>query len=494
MTLLSKSKYLNGLQCLKYFWISLHEKDRLPEVDMAKQHLFDEGHKVGQLAKRLYPNGIDIPEADFIGNLKKTKEFITLGKPLFEPAFMVDNLYSRADILVPVRKEVSEGSKNSKNFSEPVGDEWDILEVKSGTKVKDVNIHDVSFQKYVYEKAGLKIRKCYLVHINNKYVKNGEINPEEILTKEDITSQVDEFSKGIEERIKKMIDVMRSDICPDVNISKKCSDPYDCPLEDYCWGFLPSASVFDLYRGGVKCFKLLDEGVLALKDIPHEYKLSDKQGIQHKCELDNSIHVNKQELKIFLDKLKSPVNYLDFETFMTAVPLLDGIKPYQQVPFQWSLHVEDKHHEFLADGPEDPREKFLKTLKEALGSEGTIVAYNQSFEIRMLREMAVEFPEYKDWVEGVILRVIDLIVPFRQFAYYNPIQKGGCGLKAVLPAVIGEDPYEKLKINAGGLALISYLNMTYADGPDVREDLLKYCKMDTEAMVWIVGELKVLVK
>ncbi|MBT4208168.1 DUF2779 domain-containing protein, partial [Candidatus Woesearchaeota archaeon] len=153
MVLLSKSKYLIGLQCLKYFWISLHEKDRIPEVDLATQHKFDQGHLVGQLAKQLFPDGIDIPEADFKQNLEKTKEFIKLGKPLFEPAFMVGNLYSRADILVPN------------------GDGWDIIEVKSGTKVKDINVHDVAFQKYVYELAGLKIKKCFLMHINNEYVK-----------------------------------------------------------------------------------------------------------------------------------------------------------------------------------------------------------------------------------------------------------------------------------------------------------------------------------
>jgi hypothetical protein len=478
MPLLSKSKYLIGLQCLKYFWISLHEKDKIPEVDLAKQQMFDQGHLVGQLAKQLFPDGIDIPEADFKENLEKTKEFIKLGKPLFEPAFMVENLYSRADILVPV------------------GDEWDIIEVKSGTKVKDVNIHDVSFQKHVYQKAGLKIRKCYLMHVNNQFVKDGEIKLEDFFVTEDITEAVDSIT-GIEERVEKMLKVMKSDTCPDVSISKDCADPYDCPLEDDCWGFLPESSVFDLSRGGKKCFELFEDGIVHISDIPPEYKLTDKQGIQRQCELKNEVYVNKEGIQSFLNTLKGTLYYLDFETFRTAIPILDGTKPYQQIPFQWSLHVESseglKHYEFLASSKEDPRLAFLKSLKEVLGSTGTIITYNQSFEIGRLREMASAYEEYKDWVASVIGRVVDLMVPFRQFHYYNPVQKGRCGLKKVLPAIVGKD-YSGLEIADGDTASISYLNMVYGEGKDVRGDLLKYCKLDTEAMVWIVGGLNKLIK
>jgi len=472
MPLLSKSKYLLGIQCPKYFWIAFHEKDRLPEVDLETQHKFDQGHEVGELAKKLYPEGIDIPEADFKANLEKTKELLNEKKPLFEPAFMVGNLYSRGDILVPVE------------------DEWDILEVKSGTKVKPINVHDVSFQKHVYELAGLKIRKCFLVHINNQYVKNGEIIASEILTKTDITEEVAKIT-DVKEKVDELLTVMKSETCPDVKISKDCFDPYDCPLEDYCWGFLPKSSVFDLYRGGKKCFELLEDGVLSISDIPHEYQLSSNQDIQRKCELENTIHVDKEELKKFLEGLQGPVYYLDFETFMTAIPLLDGVRPYQQIPFQWSLHVNENHYEFLADGG-DPREEFLKSLKKVLGSSGSIVTYNQSFEIRMLKEMAEAYPEYKEWVNSVVDRVVDLIVPFRKFHYYNPLQKGSCGLKAVLPAVTGKD-YSSLNIDGGGLALVSYLNMMNG-GRDCRADLLAYCKMDTEGMVWIVEGLKKIVK
>ncbi|MBU0457311.1 MAG: DUF2779 domain-containing protein [Nanoarchaeota archaeon] len=475
MTLLTKSKYLVGLQCPKYFWVSLHEEDRIPEPDLSTQHKFDQGHIVGQLAKGLFPDGIDIPEADFKKNIAKSKEFVKLGKPLFEAAFMVGNLYSRADILVPA------------------GSKWDIIEVKSGTKVKDVNIQDVSFQKHVYSLAGLNIRKCFLMHVNNEFVKSGEIDPKKFFTKEDITEEVNEAIVGIEERINNLLNVMKSETCPDVKISKDCSDPYDCPLEDDCWGFLPSASIFDLYRGGQKCFKLLEEGILALKDIPHEYKLTDKQGIQHKCEKTGKVHVDKEKLKKFLEGIQKPVYYLDFETFRTAIPILDGTKPYQQIPFQFSLHIDGKHFEFLANDNSDPREKFLVELRTVLGSSGSIIVYNQSFEISRLKELADAYPDYKKWVSEVIDRVVDLWFPFKNFYYYNSEQHGSASIKDVLPAITEKD-YSKLKIADGDTAALSYLSMIYADGEDVRKDLLKYCKLDTEAMVWIVKELGKIVK
>jgi hypothetical protein len=201
-------------------------------------------------------------------------------------------------------------------------------------------------------------------------------------------------------------------------------------------------------------------------------------------------------LNKFLDTLQEPVHYLDFETFMTAVPLYEGTKTYQQIPFQFSLHVGDKHFEFLHDSIEDPREKFLFELKKAIGSSGSIVVFNQSFEINRLKELASAFPSYQECVDLVIARIVDLIVPFRAFDYYNPAQKGSCSIKEVLPAVVGKS-YKDLNINNGGLASVSYFEMVFdsvENKEQIRKDLLEYCGLDTEAMVWIVDNLRDLVK
>ena len=475
MKLLSKSKYLIGLQCPRHLWIAFNAKEKLPEIDASVQHRFDEGNKIGELAKKLFPGGIDIPTEDFRGNLEITKASLKEGKPLFEPAFMIDDLYSRGDVLVPNE------------------DGWDIIEVKSATKVKDVNVHDVSFQKHVYEKCGLKIKNCYLMHINNEYVRDGDIDPSKLLIKEDITSQVDEYIIGISERISKMKEIISDPLLVENSIGPHCSDPYDCPLIDDCWSFLPSGHVFQLYGSKKKGFSLVEDKIYALKDIPEDFKLNDKQGIQIKCEKTGEVHVNKESIKHFLKSLEYPLYYLDFETINPAIPMFSGSRPYQQIPFQFSLHVvksegaEIEHHEFLYSGSGDPRKEFASSLKEVIGSSGSIVVYNQSFEISRLKELALFFPSEKEWIYDVISRMVDLLVVFRGFAYYNPKQEGSASIKKVLPAIVGKD-YSSLGIAEGMDASLSYLE-NFGKIDSIREDLLEYCKLDTMAMVWIVEKL-----
>ena len=476
MALLTKSKYLAGLQCPRYLWALIHDKEKIPDPDVSAQFKFDEGTKVGELATKLFPEGIDVPFEDFKDNLEKSKELLKEKKPLFEAGFMVNNCFSRADILVPV------------------GDEWDIIEVKSGTKVKEVNIHDMSFQKYCYESAGLKIRKCFLMHLNNEYVRNGEIDLKKLFAKDDITSEVNDLLKDIKKKIDYLLEVINKDKYPEAVIGPRCKDPYECPLTE-CWDFLPENHVFHLYRGGKKSLQLFEDGIHAIRDIPEDFKLNDKQGIQKDCELKEKIHIHKESIKHFLNTLQYPLYYLDFETFSTAVPMFDGLKPYSQVCFQFSLHVVEKegdkpkHYEFLYSGNEDPREEFILALKKVLGDKGSVVVYNQSFEINRLKELGEQFPEHKDWVENTIGRIVDLLIPFRNFSYYNPIQKGSASIKKVLPALVGKD-YSGMEIGDGATASVEFYNMVYNGGKDVQKALLKYCELDTLAEVMIVEKLK----
>ncbi|MFC1728212.1 DUF2779 domain-containing protein [Nanoarchaeota archaeon] len=481
--LISKSKYLIGLQCPKYFWTAFHDPDKIPKPDAATERKFEQGNLVGDLAKESFPGGIDIPSDDFMGNINQTKELLNEKKPLFEAGIMVDSLFSRADVL------------------NPVGDEWDIIEVKSSTKVKDINLHDVSFQKHVYEKAGLKIRKCFLMHINNEYVKKGDIDPKALFTIEDITEQVNELFDGVQERVDNMKQILSSKTIPDSIIGKQCKDPYDCPI-DSCWNFLPENHIFELYRGGRKSFELLEKDILAIADIPDDFKLTGKQEIQKNCEKTGKPYIDKSNIKQFLKGLQCPLYYLDFETFSPVVPMFEGTRPYRRIPFQYSLHIVDsdgsiKHHSFLASGTDDPRPEFIASLKSVLGDKGSVVVWNESFEKGVLNELAADFPSYEDWKNGIIARVVDLLVPFRNFHYYDPVQKGSASIKKVLPALTGKS-YSDLDINNGEDASISFLTTTYGEVSEeekekVRSDLEKYCCLDTEGMIWILDELKKLV-
>ena len=479
--ILTKSKYILGLECPRHLWITFNQPEKIRKVTLAEEFKFSEGDKVGQLAKTLFSDGIDIPVENYSENLQQTKEVMKKGKPLFEAGFAFENCFSRADILVPVGKE------------------WDIIEVKSGTEVKDINVHDVSFQKYVYESNGLKIRKCFLMHLNKKYFRKGKLDPKKLLVKEDITSQVNAI-KDIKERIDRMFKIISLDKSPKAGllIDKMIKEGnHDCFTEN-CIDNLPENHVFCLYRGNKLACELFENGIMHIKDIPQHVKLNGKQNIQRECEMKKKVYVDKEGIKQFLATLKYPLYYLDFETFSTAIPMFDGLKSYSQVPFQFSLHIVKKegskpeHHAFLYDENGDPREEFVIALKKVIGEKGTVLVYNQSFEIGRLKELAEYFPEHKEWIDNVLKRIVDLLVPFREFSYYNPKQQGSASIKDVLPAITGKS-YKGMVIGDGGTASVEFYNMCYNNGKDVRESLLKYCELDTLSEVMIVNELQKIV-
>ncbi len=247
--MLSKSRYLNGLQCSKLLWVSTNEPERISEPDTTTRYLFDQGHLVGELAREIFPEGFNVPFENFMGNIALTKKLLEQRKPLFEAGVLSGRIYSRIDILNPVNE-----------------DEWDIIEVKSSTSVKEINLHDVSFQKLCCKKAGLKIRNCKLAYINNQCVKNGEVDPNELFILEDISTQVEGVSEGIEERVQSMLDLISDKTCSENGIGKHCLTPYECMLRQICWDFLPENSVFDLRGGKTKQF--LAQGACVLGTRP----------------------------------------------------------------------------------------------------------------------------------------------------------------------------------------------------------------------------------
>ncbi|MCX6007976.1 MAG: DUF2779 domain-containing protein [Chloroflexi bacterium] len=481
-SVLSKTNFLYGLQCHKYLWTLMHEPHSVPPPDAAMQFVFDQGHEVGDFAKKLFPGGIDIPTGDFSANTRITRENLNGTRPIFEAGILADNIFCRVDVLNPV----GDGS-------------WDIIEVKSATSVKDVNILDVAFQRFCCESAGLKIRNCKLAYINTRYIRHGEIDPQQLFTIEDITERVSEVSGSLAEQVEEILAVMYQQQCPEEGIGPHCTDPYECPLQQACWSFLPENNIFDLYWAGKKRFELYKNGIVHMKDLPAGFELNGKQQIQVNCVASGEPYVNKEGIKSFLDSLQYPVYYLDFETFGTAIPLFEGIRPYQQIPFQFSLHVALNnsegavHFSFLAEGPEDPRPKLAAELKQLLGDSGSIVAYYAPFEKQVLNELAVTFPEYREWVDGLQGRIIDLLKPFSNFHYYHPKQKGSASLKKVLPALTGIS-YEGLSINDGKLAGVAFMAATFGNASEedrrkIRRDLQEYCGQDTGGMVEIINKL-----
>lgn len=484
-TLLSKSTYVQGLQCQKLLWFRYNAKDQLEPPGAQAQAIFDQGHEVGDWAKRRFPDGLEIARgnADFDEVCAETRRQLPLRRPLFEPAFRAAGGYARIDILNPVE-----------------GDAWDIIEVKSSTSVKDVYLQDVAFQAHVGTAAGLTIRRCYVLHINSGYVRQGDVDPQRLFTQVDVTRQVAALSADIEERMTGFGRVIGAATHPVVNIGPQCNSPYECPLTHRCWSFLPEHNVTTLYRGTKKAFKLLDEGVTAITAIPATAKLSKVQQIQREAILANQAHADPAQLRAFLGRLEYPLHYLDFETMGSAVPLFDGSRPFEQIPFQFSLHVvrhpgaEPEHYSFLAEGREDPRSRFMNVLVERLGATGSIVAYNAGFERGVLAGCAQVLPQHAAWVRSLPSRIVDLLEPFRKFHCYHPAQHGSASIKAVLPAFTGKD-YSALAIGEGGTASLEFVRVTFSDvtaeeRARVRQHLEEYCQLDTLAMVWLTDKLR----
>ncbi|MCL4854083.1 MAG: DUF2779 domain-containing protein, partial [Bryobacteraceae bacterium] len=332
------------------------------------------------------------------------------------------------------------------------------------------------------------------------YVRRGSVDPKKFFKVEDVTKDVSGLSREIEPLLEDMFATIRHKQEPDIKIGPHCSDPYPCPLQDKCWSFLPPDNVFNLYYGGNKCWRLLQEGVVNLKDIPEDVQLTDRQTIQREVALSGQPHIDHKALARFLKRLRYPVSYLDFETFSTAIPMFDGLSPWQQVPIQFSLHraaapgTKAEHHAFLADGRGDPRPAFLQRLRDSIGDKGTVVVYNEKFEKGVLDKLAGAFADHAGWIENVKRRIIDLLEPFQSFDCYHPQQYGSASIKAVLPVLTGRS-YADLEIQEGGQASLEYLRVDFSDVPEderqeVRGQFERYCGQDTEGMVDIVDALR----
>jgi len=294
-----KSKYLDGLKCPKLLWMQYHAKDQIPPTDPETQALFDQGHRVTRLFQTLFPGGVEIPGSDdFDRVIQETQAALSLKKPLFEPGFRYKNTYARADVLVPGK-----------------GGRWDLYEVKSSTEVKEVYYPDVAFQKYCYEGAGIRIGRTYLVHINNEYVREGDLNTEALFTRVDITEGMGEWVARVEPEVERMMEVLKQAECPEVKIGLQCGDPYECKLKEFCWKHIPEDSVFVFNRiRRDKAFAFINAGFLRARDVPPEQLKSASHQVVYKCHSENKTHADCAAIQAFLKQLEFPVHFIDFET------------------------------------------------------------------------------------------------------------------------------------------------------------------------------------
>lgn len=484
---LSKSTYVKGLQCHKALFLYRKSPELRDETSPAQQAIFSTGTNVGILARDLFPGGKDASSENGIPgqkSIKRTRQLIDAGeKVIYEAAFQYDGVLVAVDILVRYGKK------------------WKFYEVKSSTSVEDVHLNDAALQLHVLSNSGVSVTDAFIVHINNQYVRKGDLNITSLFTVESVFLNAETKQEEVKEQIEVFRELLNKRTAPKIDIGEHCSDPYDCDFKGHCWKHIPENSVFDIsWLKGEKKFALYNKGIVRIRDIPKDYRLSANQKIQVAGVLENKKHIDKNKIKEFLKGLKGRLHFLDFETFNPAVPLFDNSMPYQKITFQYSLHTQDgkkgdhRHCEFLAGTGADPRKPFIERLLADIDESGDILVYNQAFEISCLKDLAEAFPKYAKAIKGLIARIKDLMVPFQSKHYYVPEMCGKHSIKFVLPALVPGMSYDDLEIQNGGMASSTFEQLANETDPakiaKTRKDLLEYCKIDTLAMVEILKVLR----
>ena len=490
----SKSKYCGLWQCPKIAWLRKYKPDEIT-VDGSVIARMEAGNVVGDLAMGLFGDFIEVTaynddKIDLSKMIENTKAEIEKGTPVIcEASFDFNGLYCAVDIL---RKE---------------NDGWAIYEVKSSThEDKLVYAADVAYQKYVLENCGINVTGTYLVCLNNEYIFDGVLNIQELFKITDISESVFFESANIKTNLNVAELILKSEDEPPIDLSTACNNPYRCSFWKYCAKEIPTPSVFDLYRMNFsKKIDYYKKGKIRYEDLINEPKITnDKQLRQMSFYLkEQGTYIVKAGIGAFLDTLSYPIYFLDFETVQPVIPEYIGTKPYAQIPFQYSLHYiekkdgELKHKEFLAESGTDPRRALAERLCEDIPMNVCVTAYNKAFECTRIKELAETFPDLAEHLLNIKDNIKDLLEPFQSGYYYNKSMGGSFSIKSVLPAIFPDDPalnYKNLEqIHNGGEAMSIFpkiKDMPKEEQESTRHNLLKYCELDTYAMVKVWEELK----
>lgn len=488
---LSKSLYTKAIQCPKALWLKKYKKEVLTPLDATALARFETGNIVGNLACKLFPNGKEViynPD-DFNGMVETTKQWMDEGlEYIYEATFMYEGIL----VLVDVLKITPNG--------------LEIYEVKSSSSVKDIYLHDVSIQLYVLKQLGYSVVSSNIVHIDSNYVRGDELDLDELFKIVDVSDEVNALQAGITQKLEE-IETYLADRNnePDIDIGAHCNKPYECDAKEYCWKVhrsIPEYSLFNIFNlGSKKQIELYEQGIVNIEDIPDSYAMTaiQKQKVQNWKE--QVTFVDEENIKDFLNTLNYPIYHLDFETFQQAIPEWKGISPYQQIPFQYSLHIEYsngtiEHKEFLAEDGVDPRYELVKRLVEDIPTGVTVLAYNMSFEKGVNSKLAESFPEFSNHLLAINDNVKDLMFPFQKQYYITPHMQGSYSIKYVLPSLVPEmaEAYKSLNgIQNGSDAMNAFpklSRMSAGEKEATRMALLEYCKLDTLAMVEVLKKLK----
>ena len=491
--MISKSKYCAFVQCPKNLWLKTY-KPELEESNTSLDTRMESGNKIGDLAMQLFGDFVEVTaykddgKIDLSEMISRTNELILERRPVIcEASFSYNGNYCAVDIL----KRENGG--------------YAIYEVKSSTHASRIYAVDIAYQKYVLENCGIDVTGTYLICINSDYVFDGTLKLNEFFQIIDLSAEVSKEYQYVEGNIFAANDIMDDPVEPHYGLSERCNAPYPCAFWEYCSAHLPSPSVFDLYRFGFKKgIEYYKKGIASYEDLEHDSVMKNHiRSLQVRHELHNlGTYTDKKGIKKFLNTLSFPLYFLDFETMQPIIPEFVGTKPYAQIPFQYSLHYlespngELKHKEFLGVSGEDPRRAIAEQLCADIPKNVCVLAYNKEFECGRIRELASYFPDLAEHLLNIEKNIKDLIDPFRAGHYYNRAMGGSFSIKSVLPAIYPDDPsldYHNLEgVHNGSEAMDLFpkiRDLPIDEQATARHNLLKYCELDTYAMVKVWEEL-----
>lgn len=487
MRTISKSQFLKGRHCLKRIWLYNYRRDLMQEPSPFQQAIMIQGAEVGKLARDLFLDGILIDEdyKNLSGAIEHTNAVLKANaNAIFEGAFIFENILVRVDIL----KRNDDGS-------------FDLIEVKSSTSIKKEHLADCAIQTYVLKKLGFRLRQTCIMYLNNEYRRQGELDLSKLFIDTSVDDRMRDELNNVPDYLNAINQVLaKENEEPFWETGSICNNP-DCEFKKYCWEDVDIKSIHYITRiNDDKRRQLISAGINLIKDVPINFKLSELQKIQVDCEKSQKRYIDVAAITEHLSQLQYPLYFLDFETCGYAVPQYDGTRPYQHLPFQYSLHVQQnpvaeiEHYEFLFDKKENPSRLLAEQLVQHIGSTGSVIVYSKSFEADRLKEMAGEFSDLAPQLQSIHDRLWDLEIPFAKKWYCDAAFNGKSSIKNVLPVLVPELSYAGLEIQKGDVAQLSYLELIdlavgSVEQNKIKNALLEYCKLDTLAMVKILNAI-----
>lgn len=484
--ILSKTDFIHYLKCPESFWLAKNEPERYPsgEFSLFLQKLINEGYEVESYVSSLFEKPVIFPD---FATPEETKATVSQGGKIFlQPSFKTEKgLFARIDVL----EKLANGN-------------WHLYEVKSSTKVSTKkqhnHIYDVCFQKHVLEYNGLTVDKCSVIHINSDFVKNGEINAPDLLTRTEVTEEVEKIYSQIVNEINTALTLLQKK--PDLT-SCSClrkTRSNHCETFEFFNSDLPQPTMYELKRFSEKKINAqVDLGNFGLVDLPQGFELTTGQQLQYASYVQGEPIINKVNIANTLDKLIFPLHFFDYEAFGSAIPRLDGLKPFEQIPFQVSIHTMQldgtlSHFEYLGDELEFPS-LMLEQMCSFTGLTGTFVSWHASYEIGANNRMKSWLPGYGNFLDYINTHMFDLEKIFHA-DYIDYRFKGSSSIKKVLPVLVPELSYSDLDVQEGTAAMDVWERLVIKNEfqdtvEETRSNLLEYCKLDTLAMVEIYKNL-----